>query len=201
MTNVERWNSRGQRGQRNARQARYRGAECVGSAWCWQRDRQAIGKSAQQRNQPAEIGTGHVLAQPEVPLMVAAVALGLAIQVRDGEYAPLALGLLTMAIVTLGAALLIPRVLFSRHRKLLWEEDFGPQFLARVLCGGLAIQFALLVHLQAVGPDIDRIARSYPGQFLDALAIHKGAVAAAQVLDPVALANPLHLGMRTRHAG
>ena len=81
---------------------------------------------------------------PAVPLIVAAVALGLAIQVRDGEYAPVALGLLTMAIVTLGAALLITPGLFRRRGESLQARCFGAPLSARLLCGGLAIQFALL---------------------------------------------------------
>ncbi len=79
-----------------------------------------------------------------IPLVVAAVAVGFAIQVRDGEYAPVALGLLTMAIVTLGAAFLTPPMLFQRRGESLRARRFGPELGVLVLCGGLVIQFALL---------------------------------------------------------
>jgi hypothetical protein len=84
-----------------------------------------------------------------IPLTVAAVALGLAIQVRDGEYAPVALGLLTMASVTLGVplagAFLTSPVLFRRRGELLQAQCFNAPLPVLVLCGGLVIQFALLV--------------------------------------------------------
>ena len=102
--------------------------------------------TASQRNWRSEVPEEPLL--PSVPLTVAAVALGLAIQVRDGEYAPVALGLLTMAIVTLGVTLArafpTPLVLFRRGGESLQARSFSAPLPALLLCGGLAIQFALL---------------------------------------------------------
>ena len=76
------------------------------------------------------------------------MALGLAIEVRDGEYAPVALGLLTMASVTLGVTLagafLTSPVLFRRRGESLRARYFSAPLAAILLCGGLVIQFALL---------------------------------------------------------
>ena len=144
-------------------------------------------------------------------MVIAAVALGLAIQVRDGEYAPVALGLLTMAIIALGVTLsgafLTPRVLFRRRGESLWAGRFGPQLPAQLLGGGLAIQFAVLF---ASWPGTDLPHRSgwqlWPFQLGLALAVLlviaglSRAPAFAAVWFPALLAVSLLLGIWMIHA-
>jgi hypothetical protein len=83
-----------------------------------------------------------VLAAPlTVPLIVAAVSLGLAIHVHDGEYAPLALGLLTISLISLVTPFVLVRI--GAFRELL-QATAGPRFVSPTLYVALAIQFAIL---------------------------------------------------------
>ncbi len=84
-----------------------------------------------------------------VPLVIAAVALGFAIHVHDGEYAPVAAALLTLGLISLTAALVLPRLnTFRRWR----NAHANPGLASLALRVGLVIQ---LVALFASWPGVD----------------------------------------------
>ncbi len=84
-----------------------------------------------------------------VPLIIAAVSLGVAIHVRDGEYAPLAIALVTLCIFCLAVPFLATS--FAWFRRWLGAHP-NPRLASLALRAGLAIQFAILF---ASWPGID----------------------------------------------
>jgi hypothetical protein len=68
-------------------------------------------------------------------LAAGAVAIGLAIQIQDGEYSPRAMFLVTVALLLTGAALCWTRLAFLPDR-----------WLRRVMLGGILIEFAALFY-------------------------------------------------------
>src|SRR5205823_6289915 len=124
---------------------------------------------------------------PAVPLALAAIAIGFAIHVRDGEYTPFALSLITVAMVMAAAAVVSPDKGLRRTVILAVPRPRGEDgATVAVLAGGLAVQLFALALTWPAGVDQTDLGRTGHRLFLAGLA----AVAALAGIGLVAVYGP-----------
>lgn len=89
----------------------------------------------------------------QVPLVIAAVAVGFAIQLQDGEYTPAAISLITLAIVCTALAVFVGRRACAEHESL--PEPSG-QAAHHAVAGALGVGLLLqLLTLLVAWPGVD----------------------------------------------